>query len=320
MLSKAERALAAWPEARGPLTAHDAGRINDTWMTANGFVLQRINGAVFPDPGAVMRNLQAAIAHDGRYLVAPLPTAAGEPFLKGDSGDAWRLFPRLEARNYEALPDALVAAAGTAFGGFLQRFRDFSGALDPVIDGFHDLPRYLAQFDAAPPLPDADAARRNVDALRGCFGPSHARRVIHGDCKVNNLLFHPTRAAMVAIIDLDTLMLGDPAWDFGDLARSVCAGTEEGGAAAPLSLARLQELCRGFLSGYGPVDDAERFAAAPAHMSFMLGVRFLTDHLRGDVYFKTARRGANLRRAEGQLALAEHLLGARPRLTALLEQ
>jgi hypothetical protein len=243
---------------------------------------------------------------------------AGEAFLLGDNGDAWRLFPRLNARSYQALPDALVAAAGAAFGGFLRRFADFSAPLEPVIEGFHDLDGYLAQYDAAPLLPEADAARRKVDALRGNFAAGGTRSVIHGDCKVNNLLFHPTRPAVLAIIDLDTVMIGDPAWDFGDLARSVFAGTEEGRAAAPLSLVRFEKLCDGFLSAFGPVDDAHRFAAAPAHMSFMLGVRFLTDHLRGDVYFKTSRRGANLRRAEGQLALAERLHDARRRFAALL--
>ena len=125
---------------------------------------------------------------------------------------------------------------------------------------------------------------------------------------------------VVAIIDLDTVMVGDPAWDFGDLVRSAFAGTEESESPPALSASALAALASGFVSGMGTLDDVARFSAAPAYMSFMLGVRFLVDHLSDDVYFKVSVHGDNLRRARGQLALARRFLDAGPTLTAALDR
>lgn len=327
----AEGILRCWRAAPAALAPLGRGHINDTFLVRpvgaldrpgapSSHVLQRLNRFVFPRPQAVMRNLARALAHDrSGCLVAPLPTAAGEPFAVDANGDLWRLFPHLRARTFERLPADLIAAAGTAFGSFLAEFVDFDGTLEPVINGFHDLPAYLAALDDAPPTPETAGVRRDVNALRDAFGGSGPRQVVHGDCKVNNLLFHDVRAKAVAVIDLDTLMVGDPAWDFGDLARSVFIGAEEAAGAPALSLDRFERLCRGFVASYSNIDEPMRYARAPAHMSFMLAVRFLTDHLRGDEYFKVSRHGDNLRRAEAQLALARQCAEAVPTFAGVLE-
>ena len=318
-----------WPTLPPVVAPVGSGHINDTYSVgqvgepdaAGGrWVLQRLNRFVFRCPQAIMRNLAKAVAHDPTgLLVAPLPTAAGEPFAIDAAGDLWRLFPHVPGRCFQQLPPALAAAAGRAFGSFLAAFRDFDGALEPAVDGFHDLDRYLAALDDARVTPDAAAARREVQALRGGFPPSAVRQVIHGDCKVNNLLFHPDEDAVVAIIDLDTLMVGDPAWDFGDLARSAFIGAEEAAGPAALSESVFDSLCRGFAAAFPQVDDPVRYATAPAHMSFMLAVRFLTDHLAGDRYFKVARRGDNLERALAQLDLARRCRDAAPAFERALE-
>ena len=316
-----------WPALPPVVAPLGSGHINDTYLVggdaivgASRWVLQRLNCFVFPRPQAIMRNLAKALAHDrtGR-LVAPLPTAGGEPFAIDAAGDLWRLFPHVPGRCFEKLPPALAATAGHAFGSFLADFRDFRGELAPAIDGFHDLPGYLAALDDAPMTPDAIAARREVDAMRDTFPPSRVRQVIHGDCKVNNLLFHPDEDAVTAIIDLDTLMVGDPAWDFGDLARSAFIGSEEAAGSATPSATVFERLCQGFAAGYPQIDDPARYANAPAHMSFMLAVRFLTDHLAGDRYFKVAHRGDNLQRALAQIELARHCRDAAPAFLRSLE-
>lgn len=312
------RMLAAWLDGDDAPVRHPVGRINDTWMVAESHVLQRLNGTVFTHPEAVMRNLSRVLAHDDTLLLAPVPTRSGSDYAIDERGDLWRLFPRCLARNFESLPQSLFAAAAAAYGGFLARFAAFADPLEPVIDGFHDLERYLAALDEAPA--GADAERRVVDVLRPNFDVPRGCRVIHGDCKVNNLLFHPARDEVVAIIDLDTVMVGDPAWDFGDLVRSAFAGTEERESAPTLAAPALAALAAGFVSGLGTLDDVARFSSAPAYMSFMLGVRFLADHLCGDVYFKVSAHGDNLRRARGQLALAQVFLDARPTLTAALDR
>ena len=301
--------LRHWLDADEPVTRYRVGRINDTWMVGERYVLQRVNGTVFAVPQAVMRNQAKVLAHDATLLVPPVPTRAGEKYVIDRRGDLWRLFPRRASRNFQTLPEPLFRVAAEAYGSFVARFEDLTHPLEPVIEGFHDLERYLAALDDAPP--GAATERRTVDALRGAFGPPRQSAVIHGDCKVNNLLFHRTRDEVVAIIDLDTVMAGDPAWDFGDLVRSAFSGTEEHASAPPLSSAGLEALAGGFVRGMGAVDDVERFADAPAYMSFMLGVRFLNDHLRGDVYFGVRAHGDNLRRARGQLALARSFLDVR---------
>ena len=315
--------LAHWLDGGEVPVRHPVGRINDTWMIAESHVLQRLNRAVFTRPEAVMRNLSRVLSHDDTLLLAPVPTRsgapfAGAPFVIDAQGDLWRLFPRQLARNFERLPRSLFATAAAAYGGFLARFAEFPHPLESVIDGFHDLERYLAALDGAPL--GADPERQLVEVLRQAFAPSRRSRVIHGDCKVNNLLFHPSRDDVVAIIDLDTVMVGDPAWDFGDLVRSAFAGTEEGETAPAMPATALAALAGGFVSGMGTLDDVARFSAAPAYMSFMLGVRFLVDHLCDDVYFKVSVHGDNLRRARGQLALARRFLDAGPTLTRALDR
>ena len=121
---------------------------------------------------------------------------------------------------------------------------------------------------------------------------------------MNNLLFHPEQPRVTHLIDLDTAMRGHPAWDFGDLVRSVASGAEEAGAAPHVSLETFERVARGFARGAGGIVDPKAFAAAPGHMSFMLGVRFLTDHCTGDRYFRVAHRGQNLERARSQLDAA----------------
>ena len=321
----AEAILRHWPMSPTTVAPLAAGHINDTYIvdghgSANRFVLQRLNKRVFPRPRAVMRNIAKALAHDRTgLLVAPLPTTASEPFVEDAAADLWRLYPFVPSRCFQDLPEDLIAAAGAAFGEFHAAFRDFDAGLEPAIDDFHDLGRYLAAFDAAPAAPNAAAARRQVDALRDTFAPTAGQQVVHGDGKVNNLLFHPTEDTVVGIIDLDTLMVGDPAWDFGDLARSVFIGAEEAAGARPLSLARFERLCQGFAAAHPEIDDPARYASAPAYMSFMLAVRFLTDHLQGDRYFKVLRRGDNLQRALAQLQLARQCQDAVPAFTKALQ-
>ena len=124
--------------------------------------------------------------------------------------------------------------------------------------------------------------------------------VIHGDCKINNLLFHSIEPRVTHVIDLDTSMIGHPAWDFGDMVRSIASGGEEAVSESKISIRDFKAAANGFLRGLDGITDAKAYAAAPAHMSFMLGVRFLTDHLRGDFYFKVDYPGQNLDRARTQ--------------------
>ena len=132
--------------------------------------------------------------------------------------------------------------------------------------------------------------------------PRGPRQIIHGDCKVDNLLFDLHSDKVVRIVDTDTLMWGYPIWDFGDLVRSIATGNERSNQLTK----RLHSVCTGFFEQF-PIAEKEvdDYAFAPTYMSMMLGVRFFTDHIRGNQYFKVERVGENMDRATEQFELAE---------------
>ncbi len=283
------------------------GHINDTFIVgAQAFVLQRINRSVFVDPAAVMRNLAALSACD-RRIVAPLPTETGASHAVV-AGETWRLFPYVRgSRSLERLPPTLVEPAARAFGAFQAIMASYPGRLEPVIPGFHDLGGYLqALWRAVAERGEVAQVRAELDYVRRRrpFEFDAVSAVIHGDCKVNNLLFDANAPRVLRLIDLDTAMHGHPAWDFGDLVRSVASGAEESHGRFDLSAATFRQVAAGFAQGAGGIGDPAAFAAAPGHMSFMLGVRFLADWHQGNRYFKASHPDENLRRARGQLAAA----------------
>ena len=275
-------------------------------------------------PRAARRALRGSSARSAepahqRLLVPALPNHDGQAWSADAEGNIWRLFPHVPSRSFDALPDRLLEPAGRAFGKFLARFATFPPeTLETAIEGFHDLPRYLERFDALPKSGIAQEARA-IDQLRTTFAPPTTHQAIHGDCKVNNLLFHPTRDEAIAIIDLDTLMPGDPAWDFGDLVRSASTAAETP-SDLNFSLPRFERLAKGFQATYGPLENPQHFATAPTYMTLMLAVRFLTDHLEGNHYFQVTHPDENLTRARSQLALAKLFTENQEAMTGILQR
>ena len=319
-MTPAEDVLTHWPDASGlAATPLPGGHINDTWIVGgNRFVLQRINRHVFRNPAAVMRNLAKVAACSDR-VVAPLANAVGASWTNDGEGETWRLFPYIAgSRTFERLPAGLIAPAAQAFGEFHAASARFGGELETAIEGFHSLPFHLERLWR-------EAAGRRSEELdyirqRRSFRFPPARALIHGDCKVNNLLFHATEARVTHLIDLDTAMRGHPAWDFGDLVRSVASGAEEARGALNVSMPVFRAVAEGFVRGAGAIANPTAFAAAPGHMSFMLGVRFLADHYAGNRYFKVDQAGQNLERARSQLEAARRCDSLQGRFERALEQ
>jgi len=338
--SAARQALAAWfDDVRSVVLAgFGAGHINDTWLVtppgADRLVLQRLNPAVFPEPGAVAAKVAALVEHlngPPARLGAGLRVPRLEATRRGsawheDAAGVWRLWEYVApARTLDPLQNpAQAEAAGRACGAFQAALADFAGPADRTgladrtgpandaglpdpIPGFLQLDHYLGELDAAvvgagPLAEPAEAALEVVRDRRDLAMAFAARnRVIHGDCKVDNLLFHPGRDEVLAIIDLDTVMYGHWAWDFGDLVRSAAAD----GTAC--NVARFAAVCRGFTAAAAVTADTETLLLAPRYVGLMLGVRFLTDHLAGDRYFKVTVQGDNLTRARRQLALVRDM-------------
>jgi Ser/Thr protein kinase RdoA (MazF antagonist) len=331
------------------------GLINDTFLVSAAsfrFVLQRINHRVFPDPAAVMANLrvltdhvrhrQADPAARGWRLPEIIRTRTGEDFHRNGEGGFWRALSFIEgARGLAALDDDFQAEQ---VGHALGRFHALAGgiatdALRDTLPGFHIAPAYLAQFDqaAAQACPEADSAELRealdfVEARRSCIGVLEEAkrrgelrvRVIHGDPKLDNVLFDETSGRAVSLIDLDTVKPGLIHYDLGDCLRSCCnrAGETAGAVEARFDL----DLCRAILRGYLAealdfLTEADRryLYDAIRLLPFELGLRFLTDHLAGDVYFKVEARGQNLHRARVQFRLAESVERQESEIRRVLE-
>lgn len=319
-----QRAAAAW--FPGPVTLRPlgAGHINDTWrLTVPGrgqFVLQRLSAAVFPDPRQVADKVARVVGHlrRGRRVRVPALVASRDGSERYDDpeGGVWRVWELVGATRTLGFPvtPAEAESAGAAFGAMQRALADFPDAVADPIPGFMRLEHYLGELDAV--VAGREPGRASNAAVNGALERVQARRdlagcfagrdrLIHGDCKIDNLLYHLGRPEVACIIDLDTVMCGHWAWDFGDLARSAAA--EDGRVSVEL----FRAVARGF-TGSGaiaaaPAETAEALVLAPRYVALMLGVRFLTDHLRGDRYFKVAARGENLGRALRQLELVENL-------------
>ena len=275
------------------------GHINDSFLCRSdgeAFVLQKINRYVFKDPHAVMSNLARIAEHvTSPRLARLIPERGGALFAEVD-GQVWRVWEFVEGITLQRLQSrAQAVAAGRAFGEYLAALRTLPGApwADPI-RGFHRLDGYLLALDQV--LDGGcewDAEIAGLRELGQRFSPPTG--YIHADPKVNNLRFAED-GSVRAVLDLDTTMWGHWAWDFGDLARSACADGND------FSLERFQGVAEGYLPhviGWTPEDAV----LAPRYVAGMLAVRFLTDHLSGDVYFRVKARGDNLARAREQFAL-----------------
>lgn len=267
-------------------------------------VLQRINEFVFNDPGQLMAQTSRLLAcwSQQRDYQCPqlIPSLDGTSFVHLSSG-YWRAWRRLAGVTVDPAQTPQQAyAAGLAFARLQCQLAHLPAPpLAPTIDHFLQLEYYLAQFDGVAHQADKELLAQ-IDAHRplatefkqaGSYF-SH----IHGDCKIDNLLFDPAAREVVAILDFDTAMSAPRALDFGDLIRSIALSRGR------VEVAMFEAALRGFSDG-GVGLTVDEALIAPRYVTFMLAVRFLTDHLQGDSYFKVASHGENLARAESQFDL-----------------
>jgi len=225
----------------------------------------------------------------------------------------------------ETVDDA--ALVGRTFGRFHRRVADLDpGGLAVSLPGFHDPDRRMAQLEAAASadsherLRDADEEVDALLTLGQTIGTSVAlaglpTRVAHNDAKAANVLVdeHDVDDRPPIVVDLDTVMAGSVLWDVGDMIRSSTGTAEEGVALVSFDVDRYHALVDGWLSETdGLLTQAERDAVPQAGplVTFEQAVRFLTDHLEGDAYFRVAFPGENLDRARNQLDLLRSMVAA----------
>ncbi len=325
------------------------GNINDTFLvTFHGrqlrrAILQRINPTVFPEPVLIMENLRTLLDHvdqsrhrlkaklRGLKLPQILKTQEGEDFYRDGEGGFWRALSFIDgAQSIDTLENlAQAEALGATLGLFHVLLHDLEiERLHDTLPNFHVTPQYLARYDQI--FIRRDAAGRST-AMACCVEFIESRRgevrvledardrgliavrPIHGDPKLNNILFHARSGRPMSLVDFDTVKPGLLHYDIGDCLRSCC--NRAGESPSPSATVEFDlKICRAVLKGYFSVADeclAERdYAYLPSAiwlLPFELGLRFLTDYLDGNRYFKVATPEQNLHRALTQFRLVESI-------------
>ena len=321
MATSTELPLDAWfAEADVTVAALGDGHINRTFLIQAQqaeYVLQGISASVFADPEAVLTNQQVVLevasgsSWFGYELPCLLPTLTGRPWEQRGP-NYWRLCQRIgQSGGLDRISLVHQArAAGRAFADYQRLLAETGSAqinqrIQPVIPGFHQLAGYLEAFDAVRARARSADEQDLVNALdrRATVFNKVSRApdsLIHGDCKISNLLFDAHGSRVIGVVDLDTTMVGQWWWDFGDLVRSVTQSPTGG-----VDLALYDGVASGFFGDQGELDEQTHRLAqlAPSYMTYMLCLRFVTDHLAGDQYFLVHKRGDNLVRAQAQLRL-----------------
>ncbi|CAN5354660.1 N-acetylhexosamine 1-kinase [soil metagenome] len=308
------------------------------------YVHQRINTEVFRDPEAVMRNVTLVTDHARAQLLANrapdasrrtltlVPTRDGAPFFRDPEGGVWRTYLSIAgSRTFDTAPTpALAYQAAKAFGQFATLLADLDlTQLTETIPDFHNTPARVDAFGAALGADSHNRARearpeiafleerapalasRIVDALHDGSLPL---RVAHNDTKINNVMIDDATAEGLCVIDLDTVMPGTLLYDFGDLVRASASAAPEDErdlSKVMVQVPMFRALVQGYLDGLGPgfltPTERELLVFSAKLLAFELALRFLTDFLAGDPYFKTHRPGHNLDRARTQIHLLKSM-------------
>ena len=322
---------------------YGSGHINDTYRavydqggTRVSYILQRINHNVFKTPVALMENVQRVTAHLGkrcagqsdpsRRVLTLIPTHDDAAYYRDAEGNHWRTYIFVgQSRTFDAVESPAQAfQAAKAFGLFQKLLADLpSPRLHDTVPDFHHTPRRFAALETAI---QADAANRAKLALLEIeFAMRHKEmcgvlldaklpeRVTHNDAKLNNVMLDDATGEGICVIDLDTVMPGLALYDFGDMVRTTTSPAKED----ELDLSRVkmqfpmfEALARGYLSSASEfLTPAEKkfLPFAGKLITFEIGIRFLTDYLAGDTYFKVHREGHNLDRCRTQFKLVESI-------------
>ena len=351
MYEKAYGAAAHFLLAQGErhIAPYGNGHINDTFcvsVEAGGekpvrYILQKVNRYVFPEPKGVIENIErvtqylsGVIAREGgdparETLTLVESEDGGHSYLDAD-GELWRMYLFIEGTISRDLPDTpeLFALSGAAFGKFQRQLGGFDAStLHESIHDFHNTPARYRQLQ--------DAVRRNDAGRLGEVGPELSfcmgygeevhtllraqaageipLRVTHNDTKLNNVLLDAATGKGVCVIDLDTVMPGLAAYDFGDSIRFGANTAEEDErdlTKVSLSLPMFRAFVQGYLSEAGDALGARERELLPMGAKLMTlecGMRFLADYLNGDKYFRVHREGHNLDRARTQFALVRDM-------------
>lgn len=336
------------------------GNINSTFELTvfdkeiKTFVLQKINKYVFKQPENVMYNIIKITdymrdMYNGEESVDRMvlrffkDIETGEPFFVDDNNDYWRCYSFIDnSVTYDiCVNEDLIFEAGKAFGKFQKMLNNFDAStLFETVPNFHNTVKRFT--DLIHSVIDDDKSRvrsvkneliylidNRAEAEKLCSMLNKNEiplRVTHNDTKCNNVLFDVDSGKSLAVIDLDTVMPGVMAFDFGDAVRSVCSLTGEDEtdlSKVCFDLNRFDAFSKGFLS---EIKDSLTYSEinslifSPYAITCELASRFLEDYLRGDKYFKINYPEHNFDRAKCQIALAKDIKKKEEKITEIIKR
>lgn len=317
------------------------------------YILQRINEDVFKDPHAVMRNVEMVTRHInwkvlrvkrdlGGQTLNLYPARGGRFYASGEGGGIWRCYNFIEScRTYDIVENTRQAyQAARAFGSFQDLVSDIPVEdIEETIPDFHNTPKRYARLMEvvdADPLGRLASAQKEVDFIKAREGIVSKlldlrdagvlpERITHNDTKINNVMIDTETDEAVCVIDLDTVMPGLSLYDFGDMVRSAvspAAEDETDLSKVEVRMPMFEALAEGYLDSCDCLCDAEieNLAFSGILISLEIGIRFLTDYLEGDVYFKSKHAGHNLDRTRTQLSLVEKLEACEPEMESFVKR
>lgn len=302
------------------------------------YIHQKINRGVFKKPVAVMKNVMRVTTHIRRRLEAVnarditrrslviIPARDGQCYHVGKEGDYWRTFVFVEGvQTYEAVQSPEQAfQAGWAFGEFQNLLVDLPGErLTETIPAFHNTRKrftalqqaiqkdhYNRAKDARPEIEFALQHEPLADVILNAMAKGKIpERITHNDTKFNNVMLDTLTGEAKCVVDLDTVMPGCALYDFGDMVRTTTSPTledERDLSKVTMHMPTFKKLAEGYLSAADSfLTKAEKslMAFSGKLITFEIGIRFLTDFLSGDTYFRIHRPDHNLDRCRTQFKL-----------------
>ncbi len=318
------------------------------------YLFQRINKSVFQNPPQLMDNvvrvtghIRQKLLHQGcqdisRRVLTPIFTRHGTSFLKDNIGDYWRAYIYISGASTHDTINSNNQACEIAktFGSFINMLRDLPGkplfkTIPHFINGILRL-EHFQQTLAQDSLNRASQAKTEIDFLhqqadlfyqfpRLVENGDVPIRITHNDTKVNNVMLDDVTGQGLCVVDLDTVMPGLILYDFGDLARTTLSSKAEDELDVnkiELRMDRFEAILSGFLATTGEFlvkGEIKNLVLAVKVVTQIIGIRFLTDFLAGDKYFKILRSDHNLHRCRTQFKLVQQVLAHQEKMDKLVD-
>ncbi len=330
------------------------GHINDTYCAeSDKYILQRINTNIFTDPEGLMSNIEnvteflrkkiiKAGGNPERETLKVIKTKTGESFLKTEDGcfRVYKFITETKTVETDKTPQDLYQAA-RGFGRFQNMLSDFPAeTLNETIKDFHNTPKRVEALKkaikedkagrVASVQPEIEFALKNAEfagvIVDGINDGGIPVRVTHNDTKINNILFDAKTGEATCVIDLDTVMPGSMLYDFGDALRmgaSTRAEDETDLDTVWFDVDIFRIFAEGYLKELGESiteREAELLAFSTKLMTYECGIRFLTDYLNGDTYFKIHRPSHNLDRTRNHFKLVADITAKEDELNSIIKE